>query len=145
MNGGRLEQVADPQTIYRSPATLFTAKFIGAGSFFPATVESCGGGHAEVSIADRRFRAVDAGVAAGAEAQVLLRPEELEVRPDGNGVFSGPVQTCSFFGSYFEVLVGTPGGPCRLQLREPQAPGETLSIGWPDEAGIAYPATSDRP
>jgi spermidine/putrescine transport system ATP-binding protein len=145
MNGGRLEQVADPQTIYRSPATLFTAKFIGAGSFFPATVESCGGGHAEVSIAGRRFRAVDAGVAAGAEAQVLLRPEELEVRPDGNGVFSGPVQTCSFFGSYFEVLVGTPGGPCRLQLREPQAPGETLSIGWPDEAGIAYPATSDRP
>jgi ABC-type Fe3+/spermidine/putrescine transport system ATPase subunit len=94
-------------------------------------------------MAGRRFRALDAGVAAGTEAQVLLRPEELEVRPDGDGVFSGGVQTCSFFGSYFEVLVGTPSGPCRLRLREPQAPGETLSIGWPDEAGIAYPVVSD--
>jgi ABC-type Fe3+/spermidine/putrescine transport system ATPase subunit len=134
MNEGRLEQVADPQTIYRSPATLFTARFI---------VETCGGGHAEVSMAGRRFRALDAGVAVGTEAQVLLRPEELQVRSDGDGVFSGAVQTCSFFGSYFEVLVETPSGPCRLRLREPQAPGETLWIGWPDEAGIAYPATSD--
>jgi len=143
MNEGRLEQVADPQTIYRSPATLFTARFIGAGSFFPATVESSGGGHAEVSMAGRRFRALDAGAAAGTEAQVLLRPEELEVRADGDGVFTGVVQTCSFFGSYFEVLVETRSGPCRLRLREPRAPGETLSIGWPDEAGIAYPAPSD--
>jgi spermidine/putrescine transport system ATP-binding protein len=140
MNRGRLEQVADPETIYRSPATLFTARFIGAGSFFPATVLSAGGGHAEVEVGDRRFRALDAGVGPGVAAQVLLRPEELEVLPPGEGTIAGTVDTCSFFGSYFEVLTQTPLGPCRLRLREPKAPGDTLSIGWPEGAGIAYPS-----
>jgi ABC-type Fe3+/spermidine/putrescine transport system ATPase subunit len=140
MNHGRLEQVADPQTIYRSPATLFTARFIGAGSFFSATVDSCdGNGHADVEVAGRRFRAFDAGVKPGPGAQVLLRPEELELRSPDDGVFSGIVETCSFFGSYFEVLVDTPIGPCRLRLREQQVPGDRLSIGWPDSAGIVYP------
>ncbi len=140
MNEGRVEQMADPQTIYRSPATLFTARFIGAGSFFPATVAGTGDGHAEVEVAGRRFRALDAGVTKGQPAQVLLRPEELEVRPEGDGRLIGTVETCSFFGSYFEVLSETSIGPCRLRLREPQAPGVQLAIAWPDTAGIAYPA-----
>jgi spermidine/putrescine transport system ATP-binding protein len=140
MNEGRLEQVADPQTIYRSPATLFTARFIGAGSFFPAEVDACGGGYAEVKVSGRRFRALDAGVTVGAPTQVLLRPEEVEIRPDGDGVLTGVVQTCSFFGSYFDVLISTPQGSCRVRLRDPLAPGEELSIGWPDAAGIVYPA-----
>jgi ABC-type Fe3+/spermidine/putrescine transport system ATPase subunit len=140
MNQGRLEQVAGPQTIYRSPATLFTARFIGAGSFFPASVASVGGGHAEVEVQARRFRAADAGVRVGGPAQVLLRPEELEIRSEGDGVVSGTVETCSFFGSYFEVLAQTSIGPCRLRVREARAPGTRLAIGWPDHAGIAYAA-----
>jgi ABC-type Fe3+/spermidine/putrescine transport system ATPase subunit len=142
MNRGRLEQVAEPQAIYRSPATLFTARFIGAGSFFPATVASSGGGRAEVEVGGRRFQAADAGVRNGADAQVLLRPEELELRPEDDGALLGTVETCSFFGSYFEVLTQTPIGPCRLRLRDPHLPGETLSITWPDRAGIAYPTSA---
>ncbi len=140
MNQGRLEQVADPQTIYRSPATLFTARFIGAGSFFPASVVSSDGGSAEVEVAGRRFRALNAGVRERGSAQVLLRPEELDLRAQGEEALLGTVDTCSFFGSHFDVLTQTPIGPCRLRLRDPRAPGETLSIGWPDRAGIAYPA-----
>ncbi len=145
MNQGRLEQMADPQTIYRSPATLFTARFIGAGSFFPATVISAGEGNVEVEVAGRRFRALDAGARPGAGAQVLLRPEELEIRADGEGALTGSVETCSFFGSHFDVLTSTTIGSCRLRLREPRAPGERLSIGWPERAGIAYPADVAAP
>jgi TOBE domain len=88
---------------------------------------------------DAGFQAVDAGVRNGVDAQVLLCPEELELRPDG--ALLGTVETCSFFGAYFEVLTHTPIGPCRLRLRDPHMPGETLSITWPDRAGIAYPAS----
>jgi ABC-type Fe3+/spermidine/putrescine transport system ATPase subunit len=139
MNQGRLEQVADPQTIYRSPATLFTARFIGAGSFFPARVLDAGSGRVEVNVAGRRFQAADAGVEPGSESQVLLRPEELEVTDEASGVLEGTVETCSFFGSYFEVLVETSAGPCRLRVRDPRAPGERVWIGWPMSAGIVYP------
>ena len=38
MELGQLEQVTTAEDIYRSPATLFTASFIGAGSFVPAEV-----------------------------------------------------------------------------------------------------------
>ncbi|HTG48216.1 MAG TPA: ABC transporter ATP-binding protein [Actinomycetota bacterium] len=138
MNEGRLEQVADPQTIYRSPATLFTARFIGAGSFFVGTVRSVGAGRADVEVAGRRFSAADAGVVVGA-AQVLLRPEELEAVAAGSGSLDGTVEACSFFGSYFELLTTTKVGPCRLRVREPVAPGARLGIAWPDRAGIAYP------
>jgi ABC-type Fe3+/spermidine/putrescine transport system ATPase subunit len=141
MDQGRLEQVADPQTIYRSPATLFTARFIGAGSFFPASVRAVGHGRADLEVGGRRFSAVDAGVRAGGVAEVLLRPEELEVVPEGG--YEGVVETCSFFGSHFEVLTRTSIGPCRLRVREALSPGQRLSIGWPDHAGIAYPVGPD--
>jgi ABC-type Fe3+/spermidine/putrescine transport system ATPase subunit len=99
------------------------------------------GGRAEV--AGRRFKAVDADVRNGLNAQVLLRPEELELRPEGYGALLGTVETCSFFGAYFEVLTHAPIGPCRLRLRDPHMPGETLSITWPDRAGIAYSASAN--
>ena len=88
----------------------------------------------------RRFTASDAGVHPGDRAEVLLRPEELEVVPEGG--YEGVVETCSFFGSYFEVLTRTAIGPCRLRVREALPPGQHLSIGWPDNAGIAYPANT---
>jgi putative spermidine/putrescine transport system ATP-binding protein len=139
MNQGRLEQVADPQTIYRSPATLFTARFIGAGSFFPARVMSAQGDRVEVEVAGRRFQALGTDFTTGSDVQVLLRPEELEVVEEARGVLEGTVETCSFFGSHFEILVGTSVGPCRLKVRDAYTPGKRLWVGWPGTAGIVYP------
>jgi spermidine/putrescine transport system ATP-binding protein len=139
MNAGRLEQVADPQTIYRAPATLFTARFIGAGSFFDAQVVAVTDGSAEVEVGGRRFRASDAGVTPGERAQVLLRPEELSLGEAWGGAIPGTVAACSFFGSYFEALVQSTLGPFRLRIREAIGPGEGVSITWPQQAGIVYP------
>ncbi len=33
MNGGRVQQIGTPQDLYRTPANLFVASFIGAGQF----------------------------------------------------------------------------------------------------------------
>jgi len=41
-------------------------------------------------------------------------------------VLEGTVETCSFFGSFFEIRVETATGPCRLRVREPRAPGERV-------------------
>jgi ABC-type Fe3+/spermidine/putrescine transport system ATPase subunit len=138
MNEGRLEQVADPQTVYRSPATLFTARFIGAGSFFEGAVGSVHGDRADVEVAGRRFSASNAGVAEGDTTQVLLRPEELALASSDEGTLTGTTETCSFFGSYFELVTRTVVGSCRLRVREPVAPGTEIGITWPDQAGIAY-------
>jgi thiamine transport system ATP-binding protein len=39
MNSGRLEQVSDPVEVYRNPATLFTAKFLGSANILPGEAE----------------------------------------------------------------------------------------------------------
>jgi len=142
MNQGRIEQLADPETLYHHPATLFAARFVGAGSFLEATVLRRAEGLAEVDARGIRFSAADTGVAEGAAAAVLLRPEDLAVTPAGGGRLAGRVETCAFFGSYYELRLRTEHGLLRVRDKRPAAPGEAVGIDWPEVAGIAYPAGS---
>jgi ABC-type Fe3+/spermidine/putrescine transport system ATPase subunit len=143
MNDGRIEQVADPETLYRNPVSLFAARFVGAGSFIDAPVRSRGEGRVEVELAGEAVRVQDAGVGTGAEARVLLRPEDLRAVPPAEGAIRGVVETCSFFGSEYEITVSTTIGTMRLRTSDIVAQGSTIGISWPSQAGIAYAPSTD--
>jgi spermidine/putrescine transport system ATP-binding protein len=138
MNDGRLEQVADPETMYHQPATLFAARFVGAGCFVPGRVVGRNEGGAEVDVQGIRFAAGDARTSTGDVVQVLLRPEDLTLVEPGLGRVVGAVETCAFFGSYYELTVRTPIALFRLRSTRPSAPGTNVGIDWPTLAGIAY-------
>jgi spermidine/putrescine transport system ATP-binding protein len=140
MNDGRLEQVADPETLYHQPATLFAARFVGAGCFAPGRVVGRSEGAADVDVQGIRFSAGDAGTSSGDVVQVLLRPEDLALVETGLGRVAGAVETCAFFGSYYELTVRTPIALFRLRSSRPSAPGTNVGIDWPAQAGIAYPS-----
>ena len=140
MNEGRLEQVADPETMYHSPATLFAARFVGAGCFVPGRVVGRANGAPEVDVQGIRFVAADAGVADGAEAQVLLRPQDLKLAEPGAGRIQGIVETCAFFGSYYAITVRTQIALLRLHEPRPEHAGASVGVDWPAAAGIAYPS-----
>jgi ABC-type Fe3+/spermidine/putrescine transport system ATPase subunit len=140
MNQGRLEQVAEPQALYRRPATLFAARFIGAGSFLAGQVLGIEGGLAHVDVQGVRFAAIDAGVQLSEPTVVLLRPEDLQLRAVDGGRTRGTVETSAFFGSYFEMRIATALGLVRLRSNTSQEPGSEVGVSWPDVAGIAYPA-----
>ncbi len=108
MNQGRIEQLADPETLYQHPATLFAARFVGAGTFLEGRIIAARDGRAEVDVHGIRFSASDAGVQSGGAAQVLLRPEDPTLVADGPGRVTGMVETCAFFGSYYELRIATP-------------------------------------
>ncbi len=92
MNGGVIEQCADPMTIYDTPASLFVAGFVGSPSmnFFPGRLITEGGrrladiGHLRVPLDRYRFDAE------AADQQIVLG-----VRPEGIGIAgsdnTGPV------------------------------------------------------
>ncbi len=145
MNEGRLEQLADPETLYHRPATLFAARFIGAGCFLPGRVVGWMGGVPEVDAHGIRFGSADGGVVEGEDVQVLLRPGDLSLAEPGAGRIGGTVETCAFFGSYHELTVRTPRALFRLRDPRPHAPGTNVGIDWPAVAGIAYPARAGRP
>jgi putative spermidine/putrescine transport system ATP-binding protein len=83
---GRLEQVADPQTIYDLPATAFAARFIGETNMLAGTIAGADGADAvTVNIGGRPFRATRGNVEgkAGEAALLCVRPEHLSLHADG--------------------------------------------------------------
>jgi putative spermidine/putrescine transport system ATP-binding protein len=82
MQAGRIEQLDVPENIYRHPATLFVAEFVGAMNRI-ATKLLPGGG---VEVLGTRLTVTDPGGHSPAEpVQVLLRPEAIEATPDDAG------------------------------------------------------------
>jgi ABC-type Fe3+/spermidine/putrescine transport system ATPase subunit len=138
MNQGKIEQVADPETLYRHPRTLFAAQFVGAGTFLGGRVTALANGRATIDLAGHRLSAIDAGVAPDTDVVVLLRPEDLFIVRDGNGRVEGRVETCAFFGAFYEARVDTSLGRFRVRESQAVAPGAPVQIGWADAAGIAY-------
>ncbi len=77
MNAGRIEQTGTPLEIYRRPASIFVATFIGspAMNLFPGTIAAPG----KVALADGTSFAYDANVfdaKPGAKVEIGLRPED---------------------------------------------------------------------
>jgi ABC-type Fe3+/spermidine/putrescine transport system ATPase subunit len=146
MNGGRLEQVAEPQVLYHQPATLFAAGFVGAGSLLDGKAVRRGAdGTLEVDLGGVRFGSANTGVEPGQAVTVLLRPEDLALEGTAAARLHGVVETCAFFGSFFELTLRTRLGVIRLRDRLQRERGSTVGITWPAVAGIAYPAAAGAP
>ena len=84
MRAGRIEQVGSPAEIYARPSSLFVARFVGESIVLPGQVAALGGegGDAvDVPGVGRLVGYATAPLAAGAQVQVLLRPQHLQLRP----------------------------------------------------------------
>ena len=110
MNQGSIEQVGTAMQVYRDPATLFVADFVGRINTLPAT--ACEGGlrvgtqwlqceHASLDLHG-------GGQASARELRVYLRPEDVLARPIAPGasnVFEGQIEKIEFMGPYCLVRV----------------------------------------
>ncbi len=103
MNQGAIEQVGTPMAVYRDPASLFVADFVGRINALPATLEPAG----RVRVGARSFECPHDG-APGSAAKVYLRPEDVLARPVAPGdanVFEAEIDKIEFLGSYCLVRV----------------------------------------
>lgn len=81
MHSGRILQVDDPASIYHRPATLAVAMFVGEGQLISCMIERGKARHP--------FGVLDTDAPDG-PAEVLIRPEELEALPAGEGMSGVP-------------------------------------------------------
>jgi multiple sugar transport system ATP-binding protein len=89
MHEGRIEQLADPETIYRDPANLYVAGFIGSPpmNILPATLASEGGkvvaridgAEAAVAVDGARY-----GARVGTAVSLGIRPESIRLAAAGD-------------------------------------------------------------
>lgn len=94
MSGGRIEQFGAPKDLYRNPANLFVARFLGEPGM---TI-------IEGQVDNRTFRAPDVvhdapSVISGTRLAMGVRPEDLTPCQPDNGPMSGIVRTIEFLGS----------------------------------------------
>ncbi len=80
LNQGRLEQVGTPFEIYHTPATRFTANFVGRADFIPARV---GGRKAITSLGIFSIGADQINTEGFAE--IMIRPDDVEFEESAQG------------------------------------------------------------
>ncbi|MCF0145500.1 MAG: ABC transporter ATP-binding protein [Eubacterium sp.] len=105
MNQGYIQQIGTPEHIYNEPENAFVADFIGDSNLF-------GGIMIEdklVSINDQRFVCVDTGFGNNKPVDVVIRPEDVELVPPGEGVVDGIVTSLIFKGVHYEMDVDACG------------------------------------
>jgi iron(III) transport system ATP-binding protein len=110
LNGGRLEQLSRPEELYHLPATRFVAHFVGKANFLPGRVVGAG---IETDIGTFP-NSLD--FPSGAAVEVMIRPHQLELRPDPTG--HGTVLSRRFRGVDTLVVVQLTSG-LTLQSYQP--------------------------
>ena len=140
MNAGRIEQFGTPTQIYEQPATRFVAEFIGRMNFLSGSVVSVREGSGVVRLASGTAVSValPAGVAAGDQVEVTVRPERAlltRVEQTANGLCLPCVVTnVLYLGSLREIHVQFDGsgrtGLVELPNNGPIADYEPGSRAW---------------
>ncbi len=102
INGGSLEQVGAPEEIFHHPLSRFVAQFLGIADFLPARATE-DGLETEIGVLQPATR-----LPPGTEAEVLVRPDDVSIRPSGTG--SGIVVSRVFRGMHYMYGVSLPSG-----------------------------------
>lgn len=138
MNRGRIEQLADPRTLYERPATVFVAEFIGTSNLLVLRDPQRVGDHVVSSLGEGNRLVAPAGDpganSARADLQVTVRPERIYLHPtedadvlDGHSTVCGVVTEIVFCGSTTHVTVELPSKE-HLVVHELSNDGDLQSI-----------------
>lgn len=101
MNKGDIQQIGTPQDIYNEPVNAFVADFIGESNIIDGIMpEDC-----LVTINGHEFECVDKGFGRNERVDVVIRPEDIKVIPAENAKIKGRVETVTFKGVHYEMLV----------------------------------------
>ncbi|MFT4219106.1 MAG: ABC transporter ATP-binding protein [Microbacterium sp.] len=148
MRDGRIEQLADSDTIYGRPASAYVAAFVGQQNFFDGTV-STDGAAVETPHALLRPATPVSTVAPGVAARAAVRPEFVELsttRPAGEAnLIEARVIGQSHLGETMQFLVQLGSEQSVLSRRPtPDSPrlavGDTVWAFWRPDSVQVFPA-----
>ncbi|RMB60027.1 ABC transporter ATP-binding protein [Tessaracoccus antarcticus] len=154
MNGGRVEQAASPDIIYRQPASVFVADFIGRANFLDVEKEtSTQQGRARVKVLGHSVDVPAHPDAPAAEDVVLLlRPESIRLKAvdtragGGLGGHEGRVLFSVFYGDHVEYEVETEHGTITAVVADPNVDaihreGDDVEVSFNAERAWLLPRT----
>ena len=147
MNAGRIEQLADPATLYQRAASLYVLDFVGQSMRLGGTVSAAGLGEVTVETRLGMVRAPGA-FAPGSRVVVAVRPEAVtltETPPGGRNTLAARVSEVSFLGSRTQLHLDLPAGEDRGVVELPRlppgiGPGSAVPLAFPIADTMVFPA-----
>ncbi len=150
MRAGRIEQLADSDTVYAHPASAYVAAFVGQQNFFRGSVTESG---AAVTSAHALVRGATASLADASQGEAAVRPEFIKIEKDGITAGStddantarGKLLGVSHLGDTMQFLVSL-GDDQSLVVRRPTPDAPSLRIGdsvlctWEARHVLLFPA-----
>ena len=127
MNEGVIQQIGSPTDIYNEPCNAFVADFIGDSNILPGTMVR----DKLVRFLNCEFECVDSGFGEQAEVDIVVRPEDLKLRPiddPAEGVPQGVVESLLFKGVHYEVIVDVDGFKWMIQTTDFVEEGATIGL-----------------
>lgn len=145
MSAGKLQQVAEPITLYREPATEFVASFVGENNALTGVVTDINGSHIQV---DCGPLGVLGGKGAGPlnkgeKATLFIRPEHIAINGSTTeSAVAVRIEEINFEGSYLTLTAKTAHGhTLSVQMGSDQytaalVPGAEISLTFSDKDAV---------
>lgn len=148
MRAGRIEQLADADTVYARPASAYVAAFVGQQNFFRGTVTEAG---AAIASPHALVRAGDTVLSGATLGEAAVRPEFIRIEAEGSEATSeanstrGELIGISHLGDTMQYLVQL-GDDQSLIVRRPTPDAPSLQVGdnvvctWAAHHVLLFPA-----
>lgn len=105
MNKGYIQQMGTPEDIYNEPENAFVADFIGDSNIIDGIMLE----DRLVEILGTKFECVDEGFGRNRPVDVVIRPEDVVLGEEGQGILDGVVTSLIFKGVHYEMEVEANG------------------------------------
>ena len=133
MDSGRIQQIGSPLDIYNEPKNAFVADFIGESNILDGIMLE----DELVEVYGTRFPCVDKGFARHEPVDVVIRPEDVDIVSEENGMLRGTVSAITFKGVHYEIIVDVQGFKWMIQSTDSPVVGQRIGLSVrPDEIHI---------
>ena len=114
MSEGRIQQIGTPIDIYNEPVNAFVADFIGESNILDGVMLE----DLKVRFSGHVFECVDKGFGRGEAVDVVVRPEDVDIVKESEGMLTGIVTGVTFMGVHYEVIVDIGGFKWMIQTTD---------------------------
>lgn len=134
LKDGIVQQIDTPINIYNEPKNAFVADFIGESNIVDGVMLQ---DHL-VNFCGKNIHCIDSGFATNEPIDVVIRPEDIEIRKISEAQWTGKVLSVVFKGVHYDITVQSPDGfVWLLQNTDRQQEGDTIGMSVdPDDIHI---------
>ena len=124
MSDGYIQQIGTPEKIYNEPKNTFVADFIGESNIFSGVMPR----DYQVRFCGKAFVCEDSGFEKDEPVDVVVRPEDVTIRPYEATPLKGKVTSVVFKGIHYQILVQCGKYEIEIQSTTTPAVGDMVSL-----------------